>query len=88
MKKWVQIFKILGNFSRLKIIKLLKGYSGGLSVSEIAKEIGISLKGASQHLVILDRAGVLRGEGKQGRVYYSLSPEIPKDFQKAINLFL
>ena len=86
MKRWTLIFKAMANINRLKIIKLLsKGHS--LNVSEIAKEIGISLNATSKHLIILSSLDVLEGKGHSGHVFYSLNLEMPKDLEKATVLF-
>lgn len=86
MKRWTQIFKALANINRLKIIKLLADH-GPMTVSDIAAEIGISLKGTSKHLILLDNLEVLASQGKSGHVYYSFNFDVPKDFRKAIDLF-
>ena len=71
VKYWVKIFKALGNEGRLKILKMLLG-GKEYTVSEIAKEIGISLKSTSKHLIALCNLGFLESTGKQGRVYYKI----------------
>ncbi|MBI2047647.1 MAG: winged helix-turn-helix transcriptional regulator [Parcubacteria group bacterium] len=87
MKRWSVIYKTLGNMSRLKIIKLLST-NQPLSVGDIAEKINISFKGTSKHLVYLQGLGVLDAEGTKGHVYYFIDKSMPKDFRKAINLFL
>ena len=87
MKRWTQIFRALANINRLKIIKLLSG-SGPLSVTEIASEINISLKGTSKHLLLLSSLDVLDSIGKQGHVFYDLDKNTPKDIRQALSLFV
>ena len=70
-KYWVKIFKALGNEGRLKILKMLLG-GKEYTVSEIAKNINISLKSTSKHLIALCNLGFLENTGKQGRVYYKI----------------
>ncbi len=85
-KRWTIIFKALGNINRLRIIQLLaKGKT--LTVSQIADELGISLKATSKHLIILQNLDVLDATGKLGHVFYSLSVQVPKDIKKVCNLF-
>ncbi|MFH1967777.1 MAG: metalloregulator ArsR/SmtB family transcription factor [bacterium] len=85
-KRWVNIFKVLGNINRLKIIKMLA--SGKImNVTEISEELDISFKSTSQHLVILQKMDLLDSIGKDGHVYYSLDKNIPLDFKRAIKLF-
>ena len=85
-KRWVNIFKALGNINRLKIIKMLA--SGKvMNVTEISKEIGVSLKSTSRHLSILQNLELLESEGKNGFVFYNLNKNAPADFKQAIKLF-
>ncbi|KKU58244.1 MAG: Arsenical resistance operon repressor [Parcubacteria group bacterium GW2011_GWA2_47_12] len=78
VKYWVKIFKALGNEGRLKILKMLFG-GKEYTVSEIAKEIEISLKSTSKHLIGLCNLGFLESTGKMGRVYYKIDLfEYPK----------
>ena len=65
---------------------MLKG-GGLLSVSDISENLGISLGATSKHLITLQSLEVLWAEGKQGHVFYSISPKIKDDFKKAIKLF-
>ncbi len=86
-KRWTIVFKALGNINRIKIIQLLsKGQV--LNVTQIAKELGISLKATSQHLIILQNLDVLEAEGKQGHVYYGLNKTLPTDIKQSIKLIV
>jgi len=87
MKRWTQIFKALANINRLKIIKLLST-GGELSVTDIAREIGISLKATSKHLIILQNLDALDSAGKHNGVYYSFNRNLPDDLKAATKLFL
>ncbi|MCI0619552.1 metalloregulator ArsR/SmtB family transcription factor [Candidatus Wolfebacteria bacterium] len=87
MQQWELVFRTLGNINRLKIIKILSKETV-LAVSEIAEKLDISVKATSQHLIILKNVGVLESVGKAGYVFYSLKPKPPKEFAKAIKLFL
>jgi ArsR family transcriptional regulator len=64
------LFGALSNPTRLRIVELLR--DGDRTVNEIAVALGISQSGASQHLAILTRAGVLvaapRGSTRHYRV--------------------
>src|SRR3972149_5326136 len=70
-KLWVKIFKALGNEGRLKIMKLLFG-CGEFTVTDISKEIGLSLKATSKHVIAMDNLGFVKNTGKKGHVYYSI----------------
>ena len=87
MKDWELVFKTLANVNRLKIVKMLSGASR-LDVSGIAEKLDISVKAASQHLIILKNVGVLEDLGKNGHVYYSLKEKLPKRFTRAIKMFI
>ncbi len=85
-KRWVNIFKVLSNINRLKIIEML--ISGkSMSVTQIAEELKVSLKSTSKHLIILQNLDLLESEGRKGHVFYSVSKNPPTDFKQAIKLF-
>lgn len=86
-KRWVIVFRVLANVNRLEIIRLLAG-GRTMNVSDIARALKISIKATSNHLAILKNVGVLKSHGASGHVFYSLDPKLPKDFQKALALFL
>lgn len=66
------IFKALGNRRRIKILKnLLK--TTHLSVSEISRRIGLSLKSTSKHLLTLERIGLVKREQKSRWGFYSIN---------------
>jgi len=85
-KRWVNIFKALGNINRIKIIEMLAG-GQSLSVTDIAGRIKISIKSTSRHLMILRNLELLDGEGRDGHVFYSLNKSVPEDIKKSIKLF-
>lgn len=85
-KRWVNIFKALGNINRIKIIKMLVD-GKSMTVTDIAKKIGVSLKSTSRHLFILKNLELLESEGKNGHVFYSMNENAPTDFGQAIKLF-
>ena len=87
MKEWTKIFKALGNESRLKIIKLLYPRKH-LSVGKIFREVGISFKGTSKHLIILTNLNIVENEGKSGRVWYYLSPSMRIEVRQIIEKFV
>ena len=85
-KRWVIIFKALGNINRLRIIKMLSG-GEEMTVTQIANELKISLKATSRHLIILQNFDLLESEGRQGFVYYHFNKKLPADFSRALKLF-
>ena len=87
IKEWATIFRGMGNPNRLRIIKILSE-TGELSVSELAKELKITLKNTSRNLLILQNLGIVEFQGKIGRVYYSLNTRIERDIGQIINVVL
>jgi DNA-binding transcriptional ArsR family regulator len=76
MKNLEKILKALANRRRLQIIKLLLN-NKWFTVTDIACEIGLSVKATSQHLAILLRAEVLENEKKSLYVYYKINSDLP-----------
>ena len=87
MSRWTIIFKALANINRLKIIRILSN-GQKINVGDIALELKISLTATSNHLIMLQKLGVLEAEGRAGHVFYYLNPEAPRDFSAALKLFL
>lgn len=87
MKRWTQIFKAFANINRLKIIKLLNGRRS-MNVSNISREIGISLNATSKHLVLLDNLDVLNSEGHDGHVWYSVNQKMAEDIRRVVKIFV
>jgi DNA-binding transcriptional ArsR family regulator len=84
-KRWTIIFRALANINRLKIIHMLAD-GGKMSVTDISGNLQISLKATSNHLAILKNLDVLEDQGSAGHVYYSLNPQMPRDFRRSIGL--
>jgi len=87
MKRFTVVFRALANINRLKIIKMLAG-GRKINVGDIAEELKISFKATSNHLAMLKNLDVLEAEGADGHVFYSVNPQMPKDFQKIIEIAL
>jgi ArsR family transcriptional regulator len=65
------IFKILGDTNRYRIFEML-GKGKIITVSDIAKVLDISIPLASQHLKLLEQAGMLEKEKRGQKVYYKI----------------
>ena len=87
MRRWTHIFKVLANINRLRVIRFLSD-GNERTVTQIAREIHISLKAMSRHLIMLDNMDILRSVGKDGHVFYSLNPHLPADVKKVVDPFL
>ena len=74
VKELEKLFKSLGNKRRLKIAKTLFE-SRGLSVSEVAGEIKLSIKATSKHLLNLFNTNILEKEQRSKNVYYKITKE-------------
>ena len=69
------IFKALGDPSRLKIIKLILLKGNNLCVGMIAHKLGISQPAISQHLKILKNAGLVEAERIGFHIHYRLKKD-------------
>jgi DNA-binding transcriptional ArsR family regulator len=85
MKRWTVIFRTLANINRLKIIKLLID-GRKMNVTDITENLGISFKATSNHLALLKNLDVLEAQGTEGHVFYSFNRQLPRDFQKIIEI--
>jgi ArsR family transcriptional regulator len=69
-----EVFKVLGDSTRLRILDLLK-HEGALPVKTIAEKVGISAAAVSQHLKALKYAGLVSSERQGYWVPYSVDEE-------------
>lgn len=67
-----EIFKALGDLTRLRILKLLT--QGELCVCRIEKRLRIPQPIASRHLSILRMTGLVQARREGQWVYYSMTP--------------
>ncbi|SDK91394.1 ArsR/SmtB family transcription factor [Natronincola ferrireducens] len=70
MKQIVQIFKALGDETRLKILIIL--FRRKICAKGIAKHLDISEAAVSQHIKVLKEAGIIVGEKVGYFVHYDL----------------
>ncbi len=71
MRHFIKVMKALSNSRRLMIMRLLQ--HGPYYVGEIQAELGISQSSTSQHLRLLEDAGLIDFQKQGLRVNYSLS---------------
>jgi DNA-binding transcriptional ArsR family regulator len=64
--------KALAEPRRIDILKLLK--RAPHSVGEIAAEVGVTQQAVSQHLAVLDRAGLVEARRQGTRSVYAVRP--------------
>ena len=66
-------FKALGEPRRVEILRLLR--AGPRAVGEIAAEVAVSQQAASQHLAVLDKAGLVEARKEGTKNLYSIKPD-------------
>jgi ArsR family transcriptional regulator len=76
-----EVFKALGDPTRLNIISLLSS-SNNLCVNIIASKLSMSQPSISQHLKVLKNAGICRAHKIGAHVHYSLNTEKMEEYKK------
>lgn len=68
-----EVFKALGDPTRLEVIRLLSSdEQEDLSVSDLARKLGISQPAVSQHIKVLKNIGILEAHKRGFRVFYNV----------------
>ncbi len=74
VEETADLFKALGDVTRMNIIALLaSGEREKVSVTELAKAMGITQPAASQHLRILKNVRIVRARKEGNRIYYAFN---------------
>lgn len=76
-KAKAEFFRILGHPARVRALELLR--DGERSVGDLQRELGLDSSGASQHLGVLRRHGILDTRREGTSVYYRVRD--PRIFQ-------
>jgi len=84
----IEIFKALGDPTRLKIIRLVATGYEKLAVNEIAKKMGITNSAVSQHFKILKNVNLVIPEKKGYKTYYRANRELIESFSEKIDEFV
>ncbi len=79
-----EIFKVLGAETRVAIIEVLKSEKA-VGATRIAKILGITPAAVSQHLKILNQAGLVKKERKGYWVPYSIDEEALENCRCLLN---
>jgi DNA-binding transcriptional ArsR family regulator len=66
------VMKALGEPRRMQILELLR--KGPRAVGEIADEVDVTQQAVSQHLAVLDRAGLVEARREGTRSVYAVRP--------------
>jgi len=72
-----ELFSVLADPTRLKLLKLLSQQQepNALCVNALAYRLGVTQSAISQHLKVLKKAGMVKGEKRGYRVHYFVSKE-------------
>ncbi len=93
----VAICNALGNKTRFQLIKALKCnsigtccdrieyYENGVSVGDVVKLTGLAQSTVSQHLAVLEQAGLIYKEKRNLWSCYFLNTEVIEGFLKELN---
>lgn len=75
IKDTAEIFKAMGDETRLKIIKLITATGNNLCVGMIAQKLGISQPAVSQHLKTLKYAGLITDQRQGLHIHYKITDD-------------
>jgi DNA-binding transcriptional ArsR family regulator len=73
LQRATRAFKALGEPRRVEILRFLR--AGPRPVGQIADEIKVTQQAASQHLAVLDKAGLVEARKEGTRHLYSIKPD-------------
>jgi SAM-dependent methyltransferase len=76
MKDAGELFRLLGDEARLRLLRVLAGKHGRLNVTELTAVLGIAQSGVSRHLRLLKEAGLVVEERGGGFSFYRLAPAL------------
>ena len=71
-----ELYRLLGDDVRLRLLRVLAGKHGRLNVTELTAVLGIAQSGVSRHLRLLKEAGLVVEERGGGFSFYRLSPTL------------
>ncbi len=76
MRETGDLFRLLGDEARLRLLRILAGRHGRLNVTELTAVLGLAQSGVSRHLKLLKDAGLVIEERGGGFAFYRLSPAL------------
>ena len=76
VKRAGELYRLLGDEVRLRLLRVLAGRHGRLNVTELTAVLGIAQSGVSRHLRLLKEAGLVVEDRGGGFSYYRLSPAL------------
>ena len=84
-EQMAELFKALGDPTRLRIVRLLSSKRQVFCVGALARKIGITQPAVSQHLKVLKNAGILIAHRKGFHVHYAFNPDSLEGHKKLID---
>lgn len=91
-----KICNALGNETRYQIVKAMKEktigtccdkieyFEGAISVSDVVATTGLAQSTVSQHLIVLERAGVILREKRSQWTCFSLNVKLLEEFTRVL----
>lgn len=76
MRQAGDLFRLLGDEARLRLLRVLAGRHGRMNVTELTTVLGLAQSGVSRHLKLLKEAGLVIEERGGGFSFYRLSPAL------------
>jgi ArsR family transcriptional regulator len=76
VKQAGELYRLLGDDIRLRLLRVLAGKHGRLNVTELTAVLGIAQSGVSRHLRLLKEAGLVVEERGGGFSFYRLAPAL------------
>jgi ArsR family transcriptional regulator, arsenate/arsenite/antimonite-responsive transcriptional repressor len=81
-----EVFRALGDVSRVKIVNVLATSDGPVCVCHLTEPLGLTQPTVSHHLKKLLDAGLVDREQRGKWAYYSLSPDAARTLARVVDL--
>jgi len=84
--KLVKKFDAVGDANRFKIVQVLSS-NKEICVSEVAEKVGITTAGVSQHMKVLENAGLVERNRMGQKICYTINKK-DKDNKKMLDMVI